>query len=333
MIFIREINPLSARLLNRISHQSQKSQVRTRAHCLILANQGVKVAELVKTFKVSRKTIYNWFERWESWGVVGLYNQSGRGRKSSFNEQQKALIKVWAQEEPRQLKKVLEKVSKHWGIQTSKKTLQRILKTLTMSWHRLRKGLGGKPNPEEYQLKAAQLQELKQLEEQGKIDLYYLDEVGFSRVPCVPYGWQNVGEYLPIPSRHSRRRLNVLGIMSRRNHLESYVSTQTINSDVVIACIDAFFPTVTRPTVIVVDQSSIHTSDAILDKLEEWSERQITIFELPTYSPQLNWIEILWRFIKYEGLGIDAYSTWETFVKSIEKILREFGENYVINFV
>ena len=30
---------------------------------------------------------------------------------------------------------------------------------------------------------------------------------------------------------------------------------------------------------------------------------------------------------------IDAYKAWSTFVASVEKILREFGKNYVINFV
>jgi transposase len=156
--------------------------------------------------------------------------------------------------------------------------------------------------------------------------------VGFCRIPSVPYGWQDIGEYLEIPSSHSRR-LNVLGIMNRANHLETYISIQSINSDVVIACIDAFFAIVDKPTVIVVDQSSIHTSDAILEKREEWQERNLSIFELPSYSPELNLIEILWRFIKYEWIEIDAYSSWESFVASVEKILREFGENYVINFV
>lgn len=104
--------------------------------------------------------------------------------------------------------------------------------------------------------------------------------------------------------------------MNRKNHLESYIFGQSLNSDVVIACIDAFFPIVDKPTVIVVDQASIHTSDAILDKIEECKERGITIFELPSYSPELNLIKILWRFIKYECIEIEAYSSWQTFVSS-----------------
>ncbi|MEP0791415.1 transposase [Funiculus sociatus GB2-C1] len=101
----------------------------------------------------------------------------------------------------------------------------------------------------------------------------------------------------------------------------------------VIACIDAFSPVVDKPTVIVVDQSSIYTSDAILEKQEEWRERNLSIFELPSYSPELSLIEILWQFIKYEWIEIDGYSSWEIFVASVEKILREFGKIYVINFV
>lgn len=89
---------------------------------------------------------------------------------------------------------------------------------------------------------------------------------------------------------------------------------------------------VKRPTFIVVDRASIHTSNAIFDQLEEGKERGLTIFELPTYSPELNLIEILWRFIKYEWLEIDAYSSWQSLVSSVEKILKEFGDNYVINF-
>ena len=68
------------------------------------------------------------------------------------------------------------------------------------------------------------------------------------------------------------------------------------------------------------------------DKREEWQQRNIEIFELPRYSPQLNLIEILWRFIKYEWIDVSAYQSWRSLVECVEKVLREFGNNYVINF-
>ena len=117
----------------------------------------------------------------------------------------------------------------------------------------------------------------------------------------MPYGWQPIGQTIGIESKRSQR-LNVLGLMTRANQLHSYVSTQSITSEVVIACVDAFLPNVTKRTVIVVDQASIHTSDALINKLAQWQQRNIEIFQLPSYSPQLNLIEILWRFIKYEWI-------------------------------
>jgi transposase len=59
----------------------------------------------------------------------------------------------------------------------------------------------------------------------------------------------------------------------------------------------------------------------MFEHLEEWKERGITIFdfELPAYSPELNLIEILWRFIKYQWIEIDAYSSWQSLVLSALK--------------
>ena len=148
----------------------------------------------------------------------------------------------------------------------------------------------------------------------------------------MPYGWQPIGQTIGIESKRSQR-LNVLGLMTRANQLHSYVSTQSITSEVVITCVDAFLPKVSKRTVIVVDQASIHTSDALYNKLAQWQQRNIEIFQLPSYSPQLNLIEILWRFIKYEWIEISAYQSWQSLVNYVEKVLKEFGENYVINFV
>lgn len=327
----REVTPESQSLLHRIYRQSRHHQVRQRAHCLLLHSQGMSVQQLLAVFPVSQKTIYNWMHEWEQWGFPGLYNRPGRGRKPIFDEAQKAQIKQWAQRYPRQLKRVVQKVQATWNISVSTKTIKRVLKSLRLSWHRFRRSVGGSPDPQEYARKRTALEVLKRLDEQAIIDLYYADEAGFSQVPAIPYGWQPVGETLAIPSTPGRQ-LNVLAFMHRQGELESYVSSQSITSAVVIACIDAFFCQVDKPTVIVMDQAPIHTSQAMKRKLDEWKQRDVYIFELPSYSPELNLSEILWRFMKYEWMELRAYASWQSLTQQVEDMLRGFGKEFVINF-
>lgn len=159
-------------------------------------------------FGVSRKTLDNWFNSWEATGVVGLYNRPGRGRKATFSPEQMVQIRVWTQQSPRQLKQVVQKVQEEWNICVSTKTIKRVLKAMRMSWHRFRRIVGGQPDAVEYAEKQAQLEVLQQLEVQGELNLYYLDEAGFCLMLCIPYGWQPIGETVGIESQRSRR-LNV----------------------------------------------------------------------------------------------------------------------------
>jgi transposase len=98
----------------------------------MLASSGVKVEQLIGIFNISYKTIYNWINRWESEGIVGLYNKPGRGRKRIFNPEQESKIREWAKEEPRQLKKTLQKVKEEWDIEVSTEKIKRILRKFYM---------------------------------------------------------------------------------------------------------------------------------------------------------------------------------------------------------
>jgi len=72
--------------------------------------------------------MYNWLERWENEGMLGLYNKPGRGRKKIFNSAESAQIKDWVKLQPKQLKQVVQKIKKEWSINTSTETIKRIIK-------------------------------------------------------------------------------------------------------------------------------------------------------------------------------------------------------------
>ena len=118
------------------------------------------------------------------------------------------------------LNSVLARIKETWDITTSKKTLKRVLKGLEISWHRFRRGTAVHPDTAEYQKKQQQLEELKRQDANGEIALYFMDESGFCLIPCVPYGWQPIGQYLELLSCRSKR-LNILGFLQRNLELEA----------------------------------------------------------------------------------------------------------------
>jgi transposase len=327
----REISPETQHLLQRLYRQSRHHRVRQRAHCLWLRSQGIQPKTLRVIFAVSEKTLYNWFNAWDASGLVGLYDRPGRGRHEKLSDEQKAQVKDWVAASPRQLKAVIEKIKKSWDIEVSSATLRRLLKALKMSWRRMRRRPAQSPTAADYARKRSALEVLKRLDSAGTIDLFYLDETGFTLVPPIPYAWQTVGQPIELPSQKSQR-LNVLGFMHRQGRLESYVSSQSVTSDVVVACIEAFFPALDKPTVIVMDQASVHVSKCVRAQREDWAQRGLYLFELPTYSPQLNLIEMLWRFMKYEWFDVSAYESWQSLTRHVEKMLVGFGSEFVINF-
>ncbi len=262
MRYIRGLTLETLKILKRIEKESKYYQVRRRALCIRLSFEGYKIAQLVKIFKVSINTIYNWLNDWEKYNLVGLYNRKGRGRKSFLNQEQKEILKQWVKENPKNLDKVKEKVEKEWSIKISKDTIKRIIKEMKMGWYRIKRKVKGNPEPEDYQEKKKELEKLKQLEKEGKIDIFYLDETGFCLTPYIPYAWQESQSKIEVKSSSSKR-LNVLGFLNKSNDLESYTFACSINSEVVVACIDKFSEKIKNDTVLVMDNASVHQNQIL----------------------------------------------------------------------
>jgi transposase len=182
-----------------------------------------------------------------------------------------------------------------------------------------------------YEQKRQQLKKLLLLEEEGLIDLLFTDESGFNLTPSVPYGWAPIGQQLRIRSAKDRVT-NLFGLLSRNGKLQVYSTSQNINSDMIIECVDDVASKVIRPTVLVFDNAPWHKSQKVLNKQEEWAKKNVYLFFLPTYSPHLNLIETLWRKIKYEWLKAEDYSSVKTLKGAIFNIIKKYDDEFCINF-
>jgi len=145
------------------------------------------------------------------------------------------------------------------------------------------------------------------LHSKGCVDLYFGDASHFGTVPNVPYAWQTKGDPVLLPSVRSKS-LSVVGLMTPCSKLFRRTFECSVDSRVMSDFLDDFSRTITKKTIVVLDNASIHKSRIFSEKRKEWEKIGLVIHFIPPYSPELNLIEILWRFIKYRWLPFDAYT-------------------------
>lgn len=243
-------------------------------------------------------------------------------------------IKELVEEYPFQLNTVCAKLLEK-GKKVSKKMLKRFLKKMGYSYKRARRSIM-KCDKEAFNKAQIEIEALKKRVLADKqTNLYFFDESSFSLMPNIPYGWSLKNETIEMESRRSSS-LKVLGFLGLDNRLKAYTTTSTVDSDVVIAIFDDFVSHIeeNETVTVILDNAPTHTSKKFKDQIETWKEKGLTLYFLPTYSPELNRIEILWKFMKYHWINIKDYDSTQSLVTYINDVLKGYSPNgkYEINF-
>ena len=129
------------------------------------------------------------------------------------------------------------------------------------------------------------------------------------------------------------KKLNVLGFLNINNSkLFASTTYDSVDAEVVIEVFNLFAEQLTKDTIVVIDNAPTHTSKKFKEQMKTWEEKGLKIFFLPPYSPQLNPIEQLWKFMKYYWIELDAYKSSEKMKNYVEKVIIGYGNEYEIIF-
>ena len=331
MKFVEPLEAQTRQTLRQLSRNHANARVRQRAHAVLLSEKRYKINMIADIFEVDRDTVSRWLDNWQARGLEGLPDEPRTGRPPTLSdqEQEQALKRVL--EEPRQIKRGLAKIREHFKNTLSLDWLRGLLRRADYRYKRMRTSLRPKRDEAAFRAAQAELEAFKAQEDQGLIDLYYCDESGFALRPVVPYAWQPVGERIEI-EQTGGRSINVLGFLRRNATFTPYVVESSINSETVIACMDHFAKTLEKETVVVIDNAPAHRSGAFAAHLPKWKEQGLRIYFLPSYSPELNLIELLWQRIKYTWMPLSAYGSFTALKAALEEILIGIGTKYRITF-
>lgn len=126
--------------------------------------------------------------------------------------------------------------------------------------------------------------------------------------------------------------LNCFALLSRANELLFKTTTQKITSRFIIEQLEQLSFSVYKTTVVVLDNARVHTSKKVQERRDFWEQRGLHLFYLPSYSPQLNIAETLWRKLKYEWLQPSDYTSSDLLFYTVRQALAAVGTNLTIRF-
>jgi transposase len=332
MKYVAPLTDVEIQTLHAMHRYHPSRRARMRAHSLLLSHQGVSMPQIACMYQVDYRSVSSWIDQWQTRGLVGLYDQPGAGRRPilSLDEQQK--VQKYLQDSPKDLKKVVHQLEQETRKRVSTKTIKRLIKKNRYVWKRIRKAPAKSPDPHKYERSKVFMNQLQQREASGECDLWYFDGTGFCLTPCIPYAWQPRGHTIEIPTSSHSQRVNVLGFLKRNNEFVPYMIDGKVDAAIIVTCFDQLSQQLDKKTYVFIDNAPMHRSQAFIKQIPKWVKKGLIVKYLPSYAPELNLIEILWRFMKYYWLPFSAYASFQCLSEAVEEILTRIGTDYTINF-
>jgi transposase len=123
-----------------------------------------------------------------------------------------------------------------------------------------------------------------------------------------------------VRAASGRQRFNVLGAWNAVTHqLVAVTNTTVVNTETMCELLQKIAALkLTGPITLVLDNAR-YQRNAIVQALAD--QLSITLLYLPSYSPNLNIIERLWKFIKRRALYGRYHPTFAEFQAAIEEVL------------
>jgi len=150
-----------------------------------------------------------------------------------------------------------------------------------------------------------------------------VDAAHFVWAPFLGFLWHWVRPF--IPASPGRKRYNVLGAINAITH---QIITVTNHEYINAACVCELLNAIASvgldvPITLVLDNAKYQHAKIVKELAEKLN---IELLYLPTYSPNLNLIERLWKFIKKECLNSQYYESYESFYTTIDACLSKIGK-------
>jgi len=154
----------------------------------------------------------------------------------------------------------------------------------------------------------------------GKRAVFFVDAAHFVLAPFLGFLWSLTRRFIQAPS--GRQRFNVLGALNALSHELITVSNDSyINAESLCMLLHKLAAQNLGVPITLFLDNARYQKCALVQSLA--ASLNIELCYLPSYSPNLNLIERLWKFVKKQSLYSKYYPDFASFKAAIQGTLDE----------
>ena len=297
--------------------------VQKRMHVVYMKSQGISHKMIALACGVSINSVTNYIKLYNKSGLEGLRKLSYRKPKSDLEKYSTSIEEEFKKDPPLTAAEAASRIEAMTGIKRSPSQVRVFMKHLGMSFRKMGH-IPAKADPEKQaEFLEQTLYPLIKLAQQGLCLLFFVDAAHFVLKPFLSSLWSFVRVFIKAPA--GRQRFNVLGgINAITQKLEYYVNETYINAESVSKFkrqLRKKYPII--PIYLVMDNARYQKCKLVMNLAKELN---ITLVFLPSYSPNLNIIERLWKFIRKKVLYGKYYENFLLFKKGISNCLNSINK-------
>lgn len=334
--------------LKQLEREEQEAGRSKRLRIIILAIEGWTAPAIAMSVGFSRRICQRWVQRFNAEGLAGLDDQRGGAQQPpplSVEQEQQFRNRIEAGPMPedqvsalrgKDLQRIL---AAEFGVMRSLAAVYHLLHRLGYSYLRPRpRHRRADPDAQERFVKELphQLSAIAAAHPGKQLRVYFEDEARFGQQGTLTNVWAQRGTRPTAVRQTEYGYLWVIGaVCPATGHAEGLLSPR-LNAGVMNTFLEQFSTSLgaNEHAVLIWDGAGYHTSNAVK------TPPNITLLQLPAYSPELNPVENLWHYLKshfwsnrsygdYEALEEAAMNAWRTAVLDSELMTTVCAAPYV----
>jgi len=304
-----------------------------RIHAILAVAEGYAYSTIASILGVSEEAIRLWIKALLLKGPDGIKSTKPPGRPPKLTKTQKNELAEIITKGPEaegwpgacwRSPMIQQLILKKFGVYYRASYIAQLLKNMGFSYQKARFVYDHKDPEKRKQWLEQKWPEIMKLAKEKDAHILFGDEASFPQWGTLSYTWAKRGQQPTIKTSGIRKGYKIFGLLDYFTGRFFYQAHDgRFNTESYSHFLETVLKKTIRHIIVIQDGARYHTSKAMQAFFENHKDR-LTVFQLPSYSPDYNPIEKLWKEIKKAGTHLHYFPTFNDLVNKVDEILLIF---------